>query len=517
MISDFILDLNKFRTIESIGEGQFGKVYLVEENETGERYAAKVNKTGCADITDQRTFFNEVETYSKAKYPTILRFIGYNLFISDLEKYPTVITEYASGGTLENMLEKLSRAQTPPEWNGTKRYLTLLGVALGMKYLHSKNIIHRDLKPSNILFDDNYMPKIADFGLSRITDEQLSQFRMNSYAGTPFYMAPEIHKCQPYTYKVDVYAFSMIAIQLITYQLFPIDITKISGDHNQSFFKRCLSENPTERPTFYEICKFMIRKSFINELFESNEFEEIIEFLEIFEEFDPDAVFFHGCLLDDEGTEEQRKESGGYFKLAADSGNSDSMAKYAYKLRLGDGLAVNKSEAIRYFKMGIEKGNGYAMNGYANMLDKGDGLAVNKSEAIRYYLHAIELGDANAMNNYAFLLRKGDNVPKNSIEAVKYYQMAIGLDNDFAMANYANMLYEGDGIEIDKCEAFKYYKMAADRGNSYAMYSLAYMMQHGEAGEVDKEGAMKYYKMAADKGNKEAEKELRNDSRCVIY
>ena len=512
MISEFILDLKKFRFIKPIGEGQFGKVYLVEDTENGGLYAAKVNKEECVNLIDQKTFLNEVETYSKAKYPTILRFIGHNYF----NRYPTVITEYVSNGTLENMLEKLSLAQTPPEWNGTKRYISLLGIALGMKYLHSKNIIHRDLKPSNILLDDNYLPRIADFGLSKITEEQLAQFRMNTYAGTPFYMAPEILSGQPYTYKVDIFSFSIIAIQIITFKRSPIEISQIPGDDNQSFFSRCISSNPSERPTFYEICKFMLRKSFMRELFDDIEFDEVFEFLELFEEFDPDAVFSHGCLLDDEGTEKQRVESNRYFKTAADSGNSDSMAKYAYKLRFGDGLEVNKSEALRYFKMGIEKGNGYAMNGYANMLDKGDGLAVNKSEAIRYYRLAIEKGDANAMNNYAFLLRKGDSIEKNSMEAVKYYKMSIGLGNDFAMANYANMLYEGDGIQSDKSEAFKYYKMAADRGNGYAMYSLAYMMQNGEACEVDEEGAMRYYKMAADKGNKEAEKELKSNSMCEI-
>lgn len=515
MISDFILDLNKYQIIKFIGEGQFGKVYLVKDKYTGDQYAAKVNKAKCVETIDQKTFLNEVETYSRANYPTILHFIGHNLSNFDSEQYPTVITEYVSQGTLENMFEKLSLCQAPLEWDTTKRYFTLLGIALGMKYLHSKNIIHRDLKPSNILLGDDYMPRISDFGLSKITNEQLTQFKMNTYLGTPFYMAPEIFQGSPYTYKVDVFAFAKIAYQLITFKRSPIEISNIPGEDNQSFFSRCLSADPSERPTFYEICRYIIRKSFINQLFDGIEYDKIFEFLELFEEVDPDVIFFHGSLLDDDGTPSQKVESCGYFKEAADKGNSDSMAVYGYKLRRGDGLAVNKSEAIRYFMMGIEKGNGYAMNGYANMLDKGDGLTVNKSEAIRYYRLAIEKGDSDAMNNFAFMLRKGDTVQKNSMEAVNFYQKAIKLGNVFAMANYANMLYDGDGIQSDKHEAYKYYKMAADKGNDYAMYSLAYMIQHGEACKADEEEAMKYYKMAADKGNKEAQNALKK-SLCEI-
>ncbi|EAY16939.1 CAMK family protein kinase [Trichomonas vaginalis G3] len=60
-------------------------------------------------------------------------------------------------------------------------------IVLGLNYLHKRGISHRDIKPENILFDENYHPKIIDFGFSR---ENCS--KLNTYCGTPFFVAPEV-------------------------------------------------------------------------------------------------------------------------------------------------------------------------------------------------------------------------------------------------------------------------------------------------------------------------------------
>ena len=60
-------------------------------------------------------------------------------------------------------------------FNKKKKYIILLGIAIGMKYLHSLGIIHRDLKPGNILLDEELNPRICDFGCSFISDDQLKK------------------------------------------------------------------------------------------------------------------------------------------------------------------------------------------------------------------------------------------------------------------------------------------------------------------------------------------------------
>ena len=102
-------------------------------------------------------------------------------------------------------------------------------------------------------------------------------------------MAPECFTGEEYTFKVDVFAFGRIAYELVTHERKPIKIPeKIAGKSNQEFFRRCFSATATERPDFTEICKFMVKKSFIDLLGNVNN-DEVLEFLEKFEEIQSDV------------------------------------------------------------------------------------------------------------------------------------------------------------------------------------------------------------------------------------
>ena len=81
-----------------------------------------------------------------------------------------------------------------------------------MSFLHSNDILHRDLKPANILLDESLNPKICDFGISKFeqTGDESSQLK-----GTPLFLAPEIIKDLQYSKAGDVYAFALIAYELI--------------------------------------------------------------------------------------------------------------------------------------------------------------------------------------------------------------------------------------------------------------------------------------------------------------
>ena len=104
-----------------------------------------------------------------------------------------------------------------------------------MMYLHKHKIIHRDLKPENILIDDCLCPRIADFGLSKVTttfSEETNTITksmtsnsnfilfqsQNKFKGTPVYMAPESLIDQIYSPAGDVYAFSLIMYEILTGQ-----------------------------------------------------------------------------------------------------------------------------------------------------------------------------------------------------------------------------------------------------------------------------------------------------------
>ena len=86
------------------------------------------------------------------KNPAIVLFHGFNLLNFKEKHHQTIIIEYMPNGSLDKLIERKERISS------TTRYIILLGIAEGMKYLHSLKIAHRDLKPANVLLDENYYP-----------------------------------------------------------------------------------------------------------------------------------------------------------------------------------------------------------------------------------------------------------------------------------------------------------------------------------------------------------------------
>lgn len=183
-----------------LGRGKFGNVYLAREKETKFVIALKVLfKKQIASQGIEHQVRREIEIQSHLRHPNILRMYG---FFHD-EQRIYLILEYASGGTLFNILKKEVRFD---EKKSAKYVKCLISALI---YLHGRNVIHRDIKPENLLLGHDDQLKIADFGWSVHEPNSLR----TTLCGTMDYLSPEMVQGKPHTKAVDMWALGVLAYE----------------------------------------------------------------------------------------------------------------------------------------------------------------------------------------------------------------------------------------------------------------------------------------------------------------
>jgi len=197
---------------QKVGTGSFGEVAKGTWNK--KNVAIKCMHNHLQYVQNAVTqFVNEIEILCRLEHPNVVKLFG-------CTAPPTVyiVMDYYPRN-LQSLIQQMGKIPLPLLISIAK------GISLGLFYLHRiAKIIHRDLKPSNILLDDENIPKIADFGVSR---ENAGTLTMTGI-GTPIYMAPEMLKGRKYSDKVDVYSFGLIVWQMLT-GLKPFAELKVKG------------------------------------------------------------------------------------------------------------------------------------------------------------------------------------------------------------------------------------------------------------------------------------------------
>ena len=278
-------------TDKLLGKGSFAEVLIVISKSDGKKYAAKIiNFKALIGIQEQKNFLREITILTKIKHPAVVSFYGINLHsfhdISILE--PTILMEYMQKGSLRKILNEEQANLSDNDWDPTKKYICLLGIADAMRYLHQQGILHRDLKPENILFDENFYPKIADFGLSRCFENVLNneEMKLTKNVGTPLYMAPElIDENSNYDLSVDVYSFAFIAYEIVTGK---VPFSELGNNIN--FFQLSKKILNGTRPEFTDAVNEKMRN--LISLCWSGDAKERPSFETIFKEMSSDLTYF---------------------------------------------------------------------------------------------------------------------------------------------------------------------------------------------------------------------------------
>jgi eukaryotic-like serine/threonine-protein kinase len=195
-----------------LGQGGMGDVWKARQEGTNRAVAIKmIRSMELPDEIQMARFQLEAELIAHVQDPNIVQIFH----TGKIGERPYLVMEFVGGGTLADGMT--DRAFEPQE---AARLIETLALAIGK--VHRKGIVHRDLKPSNILIDEAGAPKIADFGLARLSKLPTSDQSRGMVIGTPGYMSPEqILGANPVltvASETDIFALGVILYQLLTGQ-----------------------------------------------------------------------------------------------------------------------------------------------------------------------------------------------------------------------------------------------------------------------------------------------------------
>ena len=272
-IEKFLLDNSinpiryEYKTVKKItrgfkvklGEGGFGSVYkgkLRSGLDVAVKMLSKSKDNG-------QEFVNEVATIGRIHHVNVVGLIGYCVE----GKNRGLIYEYMSNGSLDKYIFS---KQGSVFLSYEKIYEMSLGIAHGIAYLHrgcDVQILHFDIKPHNILLDDNFIPKVSDFGLAKLYPTKDRSIILTAIRGTLGYMAPELFykNVGGVSYKADVYSFGMLLMEMASRRKNSNPLVEHSSQHYFPFWihDQFKDEKDIDMKDASETDKILIKKMFI--------------------------------------------------------------------------------------------------------------------------------------------------------------------------------------------------------------------------------------------------------------
>lgn len=234
--------IGSFEIVRELGRGGGGVVLLARDPILARLVALKLPLPKVLENTELRErFHREAEIAARLRHPNLVA-----IFESgDAGPFGYIVSEYCAGPNLAQWLRK-NWLDHPPAMLEIASFITQL--ARGVHHAHTRDVVHRDLKPSNILLDpvhapaavpaaaraiirgggtgdapandlplSAYIPKVADFGLAKLVEENSEQTRTGVLLGTLLYMSPEqaAGRVREITVQSDVYALGAILYELL--------------------------------------------------------------------------------------------------------------------------------------------------------------------------------------------------------------------------------------------------------------------------------------------------------------
>lgn len=280
---------NGFNRLLKIGEGGFGSVYkgtVRPASGQGDPIVVAIKKLNNHGLQGHKQWLAEVQFLGVVSHPNLVKLLGYCSVDSERGIQRLLVYEYMPNRSLEDHLFK----RGPPTLSWRKRLEIILGAAEGLAYLHGGmevQVIYRDFKSSNVLLDEDFKPKLSDFGLAREGPTGDRTHVSTAVVGTYGYAAPEYVETGHLTIHSDVWSFGVVLYEILTgrrtlernrpvieqklldwVKQFPVDSKRFSmiidprliNEYSFNAAKQiakladsCLNKNAKERPTMTQV------------------------------------------------------------------------------------------------------------------------------------------------------------------------------------------------------------------------------------------------------------------------
>ncbi|MCC6933356.1 MAG: protein kinase [Deltaproteobacteria bacterium] len=219
-------NIGKYEIIKQLGSGSVGIVCKARDTQLNRTVAIKILKSiSLGDTSNEKNssyqrFLREAQLACRLRHPNIITI--FDAGITELGA-PYIVMEYVEGKDLGDIID-IRGALSPEE---TLLYLDPLARALD--YAHSQSIVHRDIKPNNVVIDRQGNPFLLDFSVAKFHDTSLTP--AGTLLGTPEYMAPEQFSSSKCDHSVDIFAFSVLAFEMLTGKI-PFEGKDLMGTAN---------------------------------------------------------------------------------------------------------------------------------------------------------------------------------------------------------------------------------------------------------------------------------------------
>ncbi|XP_062000944.1 rust resistance kinase Lr10-like [Rosa rugosa] len=196
---------------DKLGQGAYGTVF---KGKLSSEVFVAVKVLNNSENGDGEEFINEVGTMDHIHHVNVVRMVG---FCAEGFRR-ALVYEFFPNGSLQDFISSADNKNSFLGWDKLKDIS--LGIAKGIEYLHQgcdQRILHFDIKPQNVLLDQNFTPKISDFGMSKLCAKDQSIVSMTMARGTIGYIAPEVFSRNfgNVSYKSDVYSFGMLLLEIV--------------------------------------------------------------------------------------------------------------------------------------------------------------------------------------------------------------------------------------------------------------------------------------------------------------